>query len=98
MPRTPATKASGMDGSAFAAITLQDLLDAVEGRRQTLSVTRRRDLRSAVKRVASLLGEDPGRIPLNLPELSRKLAEVNPVSVGLTIKTCGLITISNMFS
>jgi len=87
MPRSPATKASGMDGSAFTAITLQDLLDAVEGRRQTLSVTRRRDLRSAVKRVAALLGEDPGRIPLNLPELSRKLAEVNPVSVGLTIKT-----------
>ena len=59
MPRTPATKASGMDGSAFTAITLQDLLDAVEGRRQTLSVTRRRDLRSAVKRVAILLGNEP---------------------------------------
>jgi integrase len=83
MPRNPPTKASGKDGSA---LTLQDLLDAVEGR-LTLSVTRRRDLRSAVKRVASLVGEDPGRIPLNLPELSRKLAEVNPVSVGLTIKT-----------
>jgi hypothetical protein len=57
------------DASATTMITLQDVLNAVEGR-ESLSVTRRRDLRSAVKRVASLLGDDPGRIPLDLPVLS----------------------------
>ena len=64
MPRKPETKASGKDVSALTAFNLQDLLKAVEGL-ETLSVTRRRDLRSSVKRVASLLGEDPVRIPLH---------------------------------
>jgi len=67
-------------------ITLQDVLDAVE-RREALSVTRRRDLRSAVARVACLLDEDPERISLDLRALSIKLAAVNPVAVGLTNKS-----------
>ena len=32
----------------------------------SLSATRRRDLRSAISRVAALVGEDPGRLPLDL--------------------------------
>jgi integrase len=71
---------------ATNAITLRDVLNAIE-RRDGLSVTRCRDLRSAVNRVASLLGDDPGRIPLDLPVLGIKLAAVNPVSAGLTSKT-----------
>jgi integrase len=86
MPPKLETKAIGKGGSALTAITLQDLLKAVEAR-ETLSVTRRRDLLSSVKRVASLLGEDPSRIPLHVPELSSKLAVVNPVSKGLSAKT-----------
>jgi integrase len=73
-------------GGASAARTLQDVLNAV-GRMKALSATRRRDLASAVKRVANLLGDDPARISLDLPALSVKLAAVNPVSVGLTSKT-----------
>jgi integrase len=86
MAHNPATKASGEGTSASTAITLQHLLDEMEGR-EALSVTRLRDMRSAVKRLAALLGEDPGRIPLNMSALSRKLAEVNPVAMGLTSKT-----------
>jgi integrase len=69
-----------------AVNTLEDVLLSVEGH-EDLSITRRRDLRSAVKRIASLLGEDPKGIPLDLPALRVKLAAVNPVAAGLTLKT-----------
>ena len=47
--------------------TLADVLSTVP--LQTwLSATRSRDLVSAVNRIARLLGEDPARIPLDLPE------------------------------
>jgi integrase len=67
-------------------VTLRDLLNAVEGC-EALSVTRRRDLRSAVMRVASLLGDDPARIPLDLRAISAKLATVSPAAAGLTSKS-----------
>ena len=66
--------------------TLADLLlrsDATRG----LSETRLRDLRSSVKRVAMLLEDDPGRIPLDLPVISAKLAAITPAALGLTPKT-----------
>jgi integrase len=84
MPLNPKNKEP--IGGAATTITLQDVINAVKGR-DTLSITRRRDLCSAVTRVASLLDEDPGRIALNLPVLSAKLAAVNPASTGLTSKT-----------
>ena len=34
-----------------------------------------------------LLGDDPARIPLDLPAISAKLAAVSPVAAGLTSKT-----------
>ena len=67
-------------------ITLQDVVNAVQAS-DALSATRRRDLRSAVTRVAFLLGEDLERIPLDLPALSVKLAAVNPVAAGLKTKS-----------
>jgi hypothetical protein len=82
----PNTRTPHGGDSATTAITLQDVLTAVEGR-EALSATRRRDLRSAVTRVAFLLGEDPGRIPLDMPALSVKLAAVNPVAADLRSKT-----------
>ena len=82
----PKRKASIGGAETIIPITLQDVLNAVEGR-EALSVTRRRDLRSAVTRVASLLGDDPARIPLDLPAISAKLATVSPVAAGLTSKT-----------
>jgi hypothetical protein len=54
---------------------------------EALPVTRRRDLRSSIMRVAFLLGEDPGRILLDLPAISAKLAATSPVAVGLTSKS-----------
>jgi integrase len=71
---------------AAAPATLQAVLDALEGQRD-LSATRLRDLRSAVTRVAKLLGAAPGHMPLHLPVLSGKLAAINPVAVGLATKT-----------
>jgi integrase len=71
-------------------MTLADVLAAVE-RERTLTATRRRDLVSAVKRVAILLGDEPAAIPLDMPAISAPLAAVNPVSVGLTVKTFGNI-------
>jgi integrase len=62
------------------------VLDALE-RRRDLAANRLRDLRSAVTRVAKLLGAAPSHIPLELPVLSAKLAAINPVAAGLTAKT-----------
>ena len=65
---------------------LHDVLDSLE-RREGLSATRRRDLRSAVTRVASLLGNDPKAVALNLPAIRVKLAAVNPIAAGMSVKT-----------
>ena len=67
-------------------ITLEDLFNAVE-RRDALSISRRRDLRSSVKRVALLMGDDPARIPLDLRAISAKLGTVSPVASGLSTKS-----------
>ena len=71
---------------AAAPATLEAVLDALE-RRRDLAANRLRDLRSAVTRVAKLLGAAPSHIPLELPVLSAKLAAINPVAAGLTAKT-----------
>ena len=52
-----------------------------------LPPTRRRDLRSAISRVAALLCEDPARLPLDLAAIAGRLAGINPVAAGLTPKT-----------
>ncbi len=86
MPVKLKMKTSIGSAETTITITLQDVLNAVEGR-EALSVTRRRDLRSSIKRVALLVGDDPARIPLDLPAISGKLAAVSPVAAGLTSKT-----------
>ena len=68
-----------------APLTLALLLDAVE-RAHSLSDTRRRDLRSAVRRVAHLLDNEPGAIPLDLRVISEQLVKVNLAVAGLTAK------------
>jgi integrase len=52
----------------------------------TLSPTRSRDLRSAVIRIADLLGNVPGRIALDLPTISARLATINTVATGMATK------------
>jgi integrase len=82
----PKRKTPNEDAQPVTPFTLRDLLASVE-KRDAPSVTRRRDLRSAVTRVASLLDDDPARIPLDLPAISARLATVSPVAAGLTKKT-----------
>src|SRR5690348_2123270 len=66
--------------------TLQDLFEALQpGTAGTAS--RRRDLRSSVKRTALLLGDVPAAIPLDLPAIAKKLAALSPAAVGLTPKS-----------
>jgi integrase len=71
--------------TAPQAQTLADVLTVLE-RSATLSPTRLRDLRSAVIRVADLLGNLPGRIALDLPTISARLAAINPVAAGMSTK------------
>jgi integrase len=65
--------------------TLAALLTALE-RSEVLSATRRRDLRSAVKRVASLLGNEPSAIPLDMDAIGCRLRTVTPIGLGITAK------------
>jgi integrase len=82
---TPKRRTSASAHAKPAAATLQVVLDSLAG--QELAPNRRRDLRSAVTRVAKLLGEEPACIALDLPALSAKLAAISPVAAGLTPKT-----------
>src|SRR5450631_3075892 len=65
---------------------LSDALVALESHKG-FSETRLRDLRSSIKRVAALLGDDPAHIPLDLPAVSAKLATISPAAAGLTSKS-----------
>ncbi|HEY1601805.1 MAG TPA: hypothetical protein VGG64_19545, partial [Pirellulales bacterium] len=65
--------------------TVEAVLQAL-GRCTALSPTRRRDLRSAVLRVAQLLGAEPAAIPLSLEKIQAGLAAINPVAAGVTPK------------
>jgi integrase len=86
MTKKPKRKAPIQGTETIIPVTLRDVLNTVEGR-DTLSATRRRDLRSSIKRVALLVGDDPARIPLDLRTISAKLATVSPAAAGLTSKT-----------
>jgi integrase len=66
-------------------VTLAGVLASLEHDGK-LTPTRRRDLVSAVKRVAILLGDEPAAIPLDLAAISARLAAVNPVAVGISTK------------
>jgi hypothetical protein len=79
-------KGKAASGGTETTATLQDVLHAIEGL-ETLTVTRRRDLRSAVKRVATLLGDDPARVLLDIPTISSQLGAISPVAAGLSAKS-----------
>ena len=91
-PRPGARKVSTMTSqkgpipAQSPVATLGDVLAAL-GTQQDLSETRRRDLRSAVNRVAALLGDAPERIPLVMPSISAKLAKLSPAAAGVSTKT-----------
>jgi integrase len=71
--------------SPAGPLTLAGVLTALE-REGKLTATRRRDLVSAVKRVAILLGDEPAAIALDMAAISARLAVVNPVAVGISRK------------
>jgi hypothetical protein len=45
-----------------------------------------RDLRSAVKRVADLLGNEPAAIALDMDAIRVRLGTISPLAVGMTLK------------
>lgn len=82
----PSTKMPPRGATSASEATLAQVIAALDGK-TSLSETRRRDLRSAVKRVAALLGEEPAHIPLDLPAISTGLGAVNPVAARVAPKT-----------
>ncbi len=74
------------DKPAASAFTLADV-DRILSNATDLSASRRRDLASAVARVAALVGEAPNRVPLDLPVIATKLAGINAAAAGITPKT-----------
>jgi hypothetical protein len=70
---------------AAEPLSLAGVVTALQ-RDRKLTGTRRRDLVSAVKRVAALLGNEPSAVPLDMAAISAPLAAVNPVAVGITSK------------
>jgi integrase len=85
MSKKPKRKTPPQAPAPAEPVTLATVLSALD-RPSRLSGTRLRDLKSAPKRVALLLGNEPAAIPLNMAAISARLAAVNPVAVGLTAK------------
>jgi integrase len=73
------------DSVLAAPVTLANVLAGLE-RPSTLTATRLRDLRSATKRVADLLGNEPAGIPLDLGVIGAGLNAISPVAAGMTPK------------
>jgi integrase len=85
MRRTSKSKVTGPIEPKAGLITLASVLaglDQTEG----VAATRLRDLRSATRRVAELLGDTPSAVVLDMPEIAAKLGRINPVAVGMTPK------------
>jgi integrase len=74
------------DEPTASGLTLADI-DRNLRTATNLSATRRRDLLSAVARVAALVCETPDRLPLHLPGIATKLAGINAAAAGITPKT-----------
>ena len=85
MTRRAESKAPSREDIVAEPITLATLLAAME-RPGALSATRVRDLRSAVKRIADLLGNEPAGIALDMEAISARLGTVSPLAVGMTAK------------
>jgi integrase len=85
MTKPPKRKTPPQAAASAAPVTLASVLGFLE-QPNGLSPTRLRDLRSAVKRVAILLGNEPAAIPLDMGAISARLAIINPVAAGMTTK------------
>jgi hypothetical protein len=85
MTKNPKRKTSHNAVAPAKPVTLAEVLAALDCA-SGLSGTRLRDLKSAVKRVAILLGNEPAAIPLDMGAISARLAAVSPAALGLTAK------------
>jgi integrase len=83
-PRVPNYPRSPSQSNVAAAATLATLDQHL--RDLDLPPIRRRDLRSATARVASLLQERPENLPLDLALIASGLKTINPVAAGMTAK------------
>ena len=75
-----------MPDTTQLTLTLADVVTALQAD-PNLAPTRRRDLCSAVRRVAGMLARDPARLPASLPEIRRALAGIN---LALTVVSIAL--------
>jgi integrase len=66
--------------------SLEDLLQEIRGD-TLLNPIRRRDLGSAIKRLAELLGRNPRDVPASLEQIRSLVIALNPVNVGLAPRT-----------
>jgi integrase len=66
--------------------TLADVILKLEAL-QTLSDIRRRDLISAVKRIATYLNRSPADLPTDAPALREVLATIHPAQAGISAKS-----------
>jgi integrase len=85
MTKRPQSKTPPRADVVAASTTFATVLAALE-EPSALSATRLRDLRSAVKRVADLLGNEPARIALDMEAISRRLAAISPLAIGMAPK------------
>jgi integrase len=85
MTKNPKRKTPAHAAPAAEPVTLAEVLAALD-RAGEPSGTRLRDLKSAVNRVAILLGNGPAAIPLDMAAISTRLATISPAALGLTTK------------
>ena len=85
MSKNPKNKTPALDGAAAEPTTLASVLIALDDA-VAPSATRVRDLRSAVKRVANLLGNEAAAIALDMDTIRDGLAAISPLAVGMTAK------------
>ena len=76
-------KATAPREAAVGPMTLANVLAGLD-LSQGVGPTRLRDLRSATRRVAELLGDSPAAAVLDMPAIAAKLARVNPAAAGMT--------------
>lgn len=65
--------------------TLGDVIDRLQAKR--LPTSRQRDLISAIRRVAEILGEKPSHLTADVSALRMRLAQINAAEVGVAPKT-----------
>jgi integrase len=85
MTKNPKRKTPPTAAAPAGPATLAEVLPALD-QASGLSPTRLRDLKSAAKRVAILLGNEAAAITLDMAAISAGLASVNPAALGMTAK------------